>query len=473
MRRLDEILKRLQEERGRFPAATGSSSVTEPEAEEPACALCGDAGFVRRSVPLEHPDFGKAFPCQCVLDEAEEERLRRLQRYSNLGSLTRLTFENLMAKGRSLDPSNQQRFEQAVQAAKEFAESPGGWLVFWGPSGCGKTHLVAAVANRCLERGYPAFFVVVADLLDRLRAAYSPESDLPYDELFEQVRNAPLVILDDLGSHSSTPWAQEKLFQLINHRYNLQLPTVFTLGVPLDDLDERLRTRLGDASLARTFLLEQSSEGRTGAFGGLTLPVIRGMTFESFHLGGVGLPADAERSLRNAFRAARNYAESPDGWLVLLGRTGCGKTHLSASVGHYLEAKGYAVEFCVVPDLLEMLRSAFRDDSATGHFDQVFEAVRTAPVLILDDLGVHSATAWAQEKLFQILNFRYNAKLPTVITVGCPLEELPESWVSRMYDDKVGMIFEIEAPDYRGLPRRQARPEPSGRGRPRKGRYTN
>ena len=75
--------------------------------------------------------------------------------------------------------------------------------------------------------------------------------------------------------------------------------------------------------------------------------------------------------------------------------------------------------------------------------------------------STHSATRWSQEKLFQILNYRYNAKLSTVITVGRPLEELPEAWVSRMYDDKVSLIFQIETPDYRGL----RRPEPQRRRR--------
>jgi len=428
--------------------------------DEGVCPICGGAGFVRRDVALDHPDFGRAFPCRCVLDEREEQRLTRLQRYSNLGPLTRLTFDNLMTRGRTTDPLNQERFAQAAAAAREFAREPSGWLFFCGPSGCGKTHLAAAITNGAIEVGQPTLFVVVPDLLDHLRAAYSPGSELTYDELFEQVRNSPLVVLDDLGAHSATPWAQEKLYQLINHRYNHRLPTVFTSSRPLEELDERLRTRLTDAGLSRVFQLECGAGARTGAFGGLALPIIRAMTFESFDLGGmaVGLSPEATQSLRNAFRAARNFAESPEGWLVLLGRTGCGKTHLAAAIGHHLEAKGMAVEFCVVPDLLEMLRSAFREDAAQGRFDQVFEAVRTAPFLVLDDLGVHSATPWAQEKLFQILNHRYNAKLPTVVTVGCALDDLPEAWVSRMYDTKVSMIFEIEAPDYRGRPRKQGPP---------------
>jgi len=453
------------------PGDTGISSVTEASetVEEGVCPLCRGAGFVRKDVPLDHPDFGRVFPCRCVLEEREEERLARLQRYSNLGPLTRLTFANLMSRGRSTDPGNQEKFAKAVVAAQQFAEEPSGWLVLCGPSGCGKTHLAAAIANASIEQGRPAFFVVVPDLLDHLRAAYKPGSEVSYDELFEQVRNAPLVILDDLGGHSATAWAQEKLFQLVNHRYNYRLPTVFTSGVSLEEMDERLRMRLSDASLAQVFVLEDRMGGGTAAFGGLALPVIRQMTFESFYLGGIGISSEASQSLRNAVRAAKNYAESPEGWLVLLGRTGCGKTHLAAAIGHHLESKGITVEFCVVPDLLELLRSSFREDAAGGQFDQIFEAARSTPCLILDDLGVHSATPWAQEKLFQILNYRYNAKLPTVITVGCALDDLPDSWVSRMYDTKVSMIFEIEAPDYRGRPRKEApAPQPPrrrGRGR--------
>jgi len=466
MRRLDEILKDLGA-KAPSPGDTGVSSVTEAgeRVEEGVCPLCRGAGFVRKDVPLDDPDFGRAFPCRCVLEEKEEERLARLQRYSNLGPLTRLTFANLMSRGRSTDPGSQERFAKAVAAAQQFAQEPSGWLVLCGPSGCGKTHLAAAIGNASIEQGRPVFFVVVPDLLDHLRATYKPGSEVSYDELFEQVRNAPLVILDDLGGHSATAWAQEKLFQLLNHRYNYRLPTVFTTGVPPEEMDERLRTRLCDASLAQVFLLEDGLGGGTAAFGGLALPVIREMTFESFYLGGIGISSEASQSLRNAFRAAKNYAESPEGWLVLLGRTGCGKTHLAAAIGHHLESKGITVEFCVVPDLLELLRSSFREDAAGGHFDQIFEAARTTPCLILDDLGVHSATPWAQEKLFQILNYRYNAKLPTVITVGCPLDDLPDSWVSRMYDTKVSMIFEIEAPDYRGRPRKQApAPQPPRRG---------
>jgi DNA replication protein DnaC len=494
MRKLDGILKEIAG--GALPstdtAVSSDAEAAEEVTEEGVCPHCRGAGYVRRSVPLDHPDFGKAFPCRCVLEEREEERVARLRRFSNLGPLARLTFADLMTSGRSTDPRNQERFAQAAVAAQEFAQEPQGWLLLHGPSGCGKTHLAAAIANAGIEAGKPVFFVVVPDLLDHLRAAYQPGSEVTYDQLFEHVRNAPLVILDDLGVHSSTAWAREKLFQLVNHRYSHRLPTVFTTSMPLEEMDERLSTRLCDTNIARVFLLEESGNGLTGAFGGLALPIIREMTFETFLYSGSGLQQQlteifrsqeepdvwgerlqtlvqkALRDLRGAYMTARGYADNPEGWLVFLGETGCGKTHLAAAIGHYVRDRGMVVEFRIVPDLLDALRSAFQDGAPPGQFDKVFEAVRTAPFLILDDLGVHSATPWAQEKLFQILNYRYNAKLPTVITVGKDQEKaLPTVWVSRMYDTKVCMaVLEIEAPDYRGRPRKQVPPDQP---RPRSG----
>ena len=73
-----------------------------------------------------------------------------------------------------------------------------------GAHGSGKTHLAAAIANMCIEGGRPVFFVSVPDLLDDLRASYAPTSDIAYSDLFQQVKEAPLLVLDDLGSQSST-----------------------------------------------------------------------------------------------------------------------------------------------------------------------------------------------------------------------------------------------------------------------------
>ena len=144
-----------------------------------------------------------------------------------------------------------------LSMARAFAEDPAGWLVLSGTYGCGKTHLAAAIANQQTARGRATpMFIVVPDLLDHLRATFSPTSASTLDRVFEQVRTAPLLILDDLGTESATPWAREKLFQLFNHRYAGRLPTVITTTNNLEALEKiepRLASRMKDTSRCRFF----------------------------------------------------------------------------------------------------------------------------------------------------------------------------------------------------------------------------
>ncbi len=394
-------------------------------------------------------DYIQIVPCQCTRKELEENRLARLQRYSNLGSLTRLTFDSLILQGRSGEPSNQEKFIRAYRAATSFAQNSQGWLVFMGPSGCGKTHLAAAIANYRLHQGYPAFFIGVPDLLDHLRSTFSPSSDISYDDLFEQVQSAPLLLLDDLGTQTSTPWAQEKLFQLLNHRFNAQLPTVINIsaGIPLEELEERWRTRLTDPSLSQIFLLEEKLPPILDYSSSLGLELFSKMTFDTFDSKRANLPLEQRQNLEQAFRLAHGFAESPEGWLIFLGEYGCGKTHLAAAIANYRLRRGKPVSFQIVPDLLDHLRSTFSPESKIS-YDKTFEEVKSAPLLILDDLGEHSSTLWAQEKLYQLINYRYNARLPTVITMN--LEQEIETRIrSRMLDPQISLVWEITAPDYR------------------------
>ncbi len=89
-------------------------------------------------------------------------------------------------------------------------------------------------------------FVGVPDLLDHLRAAFSPQSGTSFDRRFDEVKRAPLLVLDDWGTHSATPWAREKLFQLLNYRYEALLPTVLTTILLKEEIEPWLRTRIKD-----------------------------------------------------------------------------------------------------------------------------------------------------------------------------------------------------------------------------------
>lgn len=172
------------------------------------------------------------------------------------------------------------------------------------------------------------------------------------------------------------------------------------------------------------------------------------MTFDNFDWKRVNLPPEQRENLEKAYRLALDFAKSPEGWLVFVGDTGCGKTHLAAAIANYRLQAGKPVKFEVVPDFLDHLRFTFSPESLVS-YDQVFEEVKNAPLLILDDFGEQSTTPWAQEKLYQVINYRYNARLATVITTRLTTEEMASPIASRFFDHQLSIVFNIIAPDYR------------------------
>lgn len=410
-------------------------------------------GFVVRDVPLGHPEFGRAIPCHCQHEAIAQRRQRRLERLSNLSGLHDLRFENFIPEPAHLQTEQIHSLRQAYKTSALFAEEPEGWLLLMGTYGCGKTHLAAAIANARMEAGHTVLFQVVPDLLDHLRATFGPNSGISYDELFEQVRSTPLLVLDDLGSQSSSPWAQEKLFQLLNHRYSTRLPTVITTNQRLDTLEPRLRSRLLDAQLVTQILItapDFRSGGNPSQSDLSTLHLHRDQRFDTFDVNRSDLSAQERVGLQEVVHACRVFARHPQGWLVLAGDYGCGKTHLASAIAN--QQSNGPVEnamFIVVPDLLDHLRATFGPNSQIS-YDRRFDEIKNAPLLILDDLGTESATPWAREKLFQLLNHRYNALLPTVITTSDTLDEIEPRLRTRMLDVSRCRFCVIQAPGYRG-----------------------
>ncbi len=410
-------------------------------------------GYVRLDVPIDHPNFGKLFPCTCRTREIQSQRAESLRLTSNLATLERFTFSTFRPEGHGLSPELQTNLRRAYETTLAYAQHPEGWLLLRGGYGCGKTHLAAAIANVALDKGHPVIFVTVPDLLDYLRAAYAPTSPTSYDRRFEEVRTAPLLILDDLGTEHGTSWALEKLFQLLNYRYMAHLPTVITTNRALEDMEPRLRSRLGDPELVQIVTIlapdfRQAGVDHTESDLN-TLVLYADMTLDSFDLRRGELDAAEAENLERALEQARIFAANPVGWLMFTGTYGCGKTHLAAGIANARVQAGYPALFVVVPDLLDHLRATFNPQSPIT-YDKRFEEVRHAPFLVLDDLGTESATPWAQEKLFQLLNHRYVAKLPTVLTTARLLEDLDPKIRTRLLDVSRCTIFSILAPAYRG-----------------------
>jgi DNA replication protein DnaC len=391
------------------------------------------------------------------MEDLAEHRVSTLRALSELDVLGRMTFETFAPEGHGLPPDKRANLRWAHNEALAFAQNPEGWLVLKGGYGCGKTHLAAAIANSCIERGQPVLFITVPDLLDHLRATFAPsnpvEQRLPFEARFRDVRTAPMLILDDLGTESATPWAREKLYQIFNYRYNAQLATVVTTNHELEDIPLRLRSRIVDPDLTKLVTITAPDYRRSGVAQDQSelssLHLHRDQTFDNFDRRKEELTGEERESIQEACDKARAFAEDPRDWLLFTGTYGCGKTHLAAAIANFRVARGYPALFVVVPDLLDHLRATFNPASAVS-FDKRFEEVRRTPLLVLDDLGTESATPWAREKLYQIFDYRYNARLPTVITTASKVDEIDPRLATRMLDASRCTPAPILAPAYRG-----------------------
>ncbi len=250
MKRIGDVMKPIPKPaESRTPR--GAIKIRNKEAVR--CPICQDAGYLRANVPVGHPSFGRLFPCDCKTQELNDQRNEELRRLSNLDAFSNHTFE-------SFDP-DLAGMDEAYEAALTFAQEPGHrWLFLSGPCGVGKTHLAVAIARYAMEwHRMSAYFAVVPDLLDHLRSTFDPSSAAGYDERFASIRSAPLLILDDLGTENATPWAREKLYQIINHRYSEQLPTIITTNVDLSakgKIDERIYSRIMDHRLTEHVAIE-------------------------------------------------------------------------------------------------------------------------------------------------------------------------------------------------------------------------
>jgi len=313
----------------------------------------------------------------------------------------------------------------------------------------------------------PTLFLTVPDLLDTLRAAYDSE-DTTFERRFDDVRSAQLLVLDDFGTQHASGWAQEKLFQIMNYRYINKLPTVITSNLLLDEMDDRIRSRLADPELVAQVRISAPDYRRPMEDSGhpelSSLDLHSKQTFETFSSRkDEDLDTGSIRSLKEALSATAEFAEDPRGWMVLSGDYSTGKTHLAAAIANRRAQLGDPPLFVMVPDLLDHLRATFSPSSTTT-FDRRFEDIRTARLLVLDDLGTQSMTPWVREKLYQLFSYRSNAELPTVVTIAADsLESLDPRLASRLRDERLCRIISVTAPPFRGRPSRTRQRGPRGR----------
>jgi DNA replication protein DnaC len=177
--------------------------------------------------------------------KAREQRIELARKISDLGP----RWETRRLDTYRVPPGD----AHALFFASAFVNDPaprGFW--FYGDVGVGKTHLCAGTMIGCGEKGIPGTFKTAAGFLDAIKETYGRDGKIKKGEadIIAALARVPLLVLDDLDKVDFTEWASQKFYQLINARYEQNVPLLATSNCTPADLALRWSDRGLDKMIA-------------------------------------------------------------------------------------------------------------------------------------------------------------------------------------------------------------------------------
>ena len=165
---------------------------------------------------------------------------------------------------------------------------------------------------------------------------------------------------------------------------------------------------------------------------------LRDVSFDSFRK-----TNDNAYNLKLCLRYANHFDEmlAKNQGLLFYGGGGTGKTFAAACIANHLLNQRIPVIMTSFVKLLESMQGFSEDDSA------LIARLNRAKLLIIDDLGAERSTDYALEKVYDIVDSRYRAKLPIILTTNLSMTELKESTdirYTRIYDRIFEMCYPMQ-----------------------------
>lgn len=240
---------------------------------------------------------------------------------------------------------------------------------------------------------------------------------------------------------------KEKGDRLTRERDNIFLSN----GLPVDFMQRQFTckkcndtgyTQNGMCDCLKT-LLKQIQFDRINAISGIQLADFDSFDLKYYSKELKGGPSDyqiMEGNLKYCKDYAEKFTPQTAKNLLLIGGTGLGKTHLSLSIAKQVINKGYFVIYGTASDLMStMEREHFDRDMSETTIKSLLEC----DLLILDDLGTEFITAFANSCLYNLINGRINAGLPTIINTNMTYRELEDNYTPRICSRLMGAYQEI------------------------------
>lgn len=192
-----------------------------------------------------------------------KEYQHRLEVSGLTGWLGRATFDSFEARPdfpEGIDLKNRvMAYAKAIGQGK--TEKP--TLILYGWYGNGKSHLAASVIRYCVDLEIrPCYFRIWSDYLKRIQATYKRDDEEQDGreteaDIIAELQTGKVVVIDDLDKRRPSGFVRDTLYEVLNYRYNKELPTILTFNYGPDDADPKapgrpaLETYLGRAVLDR------------------------------------------------------------------------------------------------------------------------------------------------------------------------------------------------------------------------------
>lgn len=228
---------------------------------------CGKCGGKKRSrIEVSGEEITVPVWCECMNRAKEEEKKRSETILASMraNELRRLSLmDNSLSAVRFAGADMSGENARSVEACRRYAakfpqmkqENHG--LLLFGGVGTGKTYTAACIANELLEQGLS---VVMTSLVKLIGGGV--------EDVCSRMAAIDLLILDDLGAERSTDYALEQVYNVVDSRYRVGLPVIYTTNLTLEELKHPadLRyARIYDRVLERCFPVEFRGKSRRKA----------------------------------------------------------------------------------------------------------------------------------------------------------------------------------------------------------------
>ena len=118
--------------------------------------------------------------------------------------------------------------------------------------------------------------------------------------------------------------------------------------------------------------------------------------------------------------------------VLLYGDVGTGKSHLASAMLRRRLALGWAGRFVSVADLMDELKARFGGEGEQS--EAYFDRLAREPFLVLDDVGAEQETPWTRERVASLIDRRYRAEAPTIVTTNLTHRDLAARYGKRLAD---------------------------------------